>query len=161
MTRDEKLHHIAVEFDFELNEEIKAGGKYAPVLIDGDMAYVAGQIPRVGNIVRYVGIVGEAISLDDARRAAATSSIRALALIKKTCGTLDAIVAVPRISVFIRSAADFTMQSEVADGASDLLYSVLGDAGIHARTSVGVLQLPKGASVEIDFIFKIQSKAYP
>ncbi|MFT4505988.1 RidA family protein [Caballeronia sp. 15711] len=161
MTRDEKLHHIAVEFDFQLNEEIHVGGKYTPVLVHDDTAYVAGQIPRVGEIVRFIGIVGESISLDDARRAAATSSIRALALIKRTLGSLDAIVSVPRINVFIRSAADFTMQSEVADGASNLLYSVLEEAGVHTRTTVGVLQLPKGASVEIDFIFQIRSPANP
>ncbi|MNN85611.1 Endoribonuclease L-PSP [compost metagenome] len=62
----------------------------------------------------------------------------------------------PRITVFVRSAPDFTMQSEVADGASDVLYSVLGDVGIHTRSSVGVLQLPKGASIEVDFIFTIR-----
>ncbi|ASL48814.1 hypothetical protein bAD24_p00545 (plasmid) [Burkholderia sp. AD24] len=159
MTKDERLHHIAAELGFQLDEEIQVGGKYTPILVDGDLAYVAGQIPRVGEIVRFVGIVGESISLDDASRAAATSSIRALALVKRTFGSLDAILTVPRINVFIRSAADFTMQSEVADGASNLLYSVLREAGRHTRTSVGVLQLPKGASVEIDFIFKIRSKA--
>ncbi|MFC4482858.1 RidA family protein [Cupriavidus campinensis] len=99
-------------------------------------------MPRVGNVVCFVGIVGESISLDEARRTAVASTLRALALIKKSCGTLDAIQAVPRINVFVRSAPDFTIQSEVADGASDVLYSVLGEVGIHTRSSIGVLQLP-------------------
>jgi len=156
MSRDDKLRQIATAFGFDPDEEIKIGGKYTPVLIDGNVAYIAGQIPRVGDTVRFVGVVGESISLEAARQAAAISTLRALALIKRRCGTLDAIQAVPRISVFVRSASDFTMQSEVADGASDVLYSVLGDVGVHTRTSVGVMQLPKGASVEIDFIFAVR-----
>ncbi|WP_090866103.1 RidA family protein [Paraburkholderia diazotrophica] len=156
MTRDDKLRQVAAEFGFDPDEEIKKGGKYTPLLIDGNAAYVAGQIPRVGDVVRFVGVVGESLSLEEGRRAAGTSTLRALSLIKKHCGTLDAILAVPRITVFVRSAPDFTMQSEVADGASDVLYDVLGDAGIHTRSSVGVLQLPKGASVEVDFIFSVR-----
>jgi enamine deaminase RidA (YjgF/YER057c/UK114 family) len=157
-TRDERLHTVAIELGFDLNEQIKVGGKYTPVLVEENVAYIAGQIPRIGEVVRFVGIVGESISLDEARRAAATSTVRALALAKNALGTLDTISAVPRVTVFVRSAPDFTMQSEVADGASDALYSILGDVGMHTRTSVGVLQLPKGASVEVDFIFKVRSR---
>lgn len=156
-TKDEKLQALAIELGFDLKEKIKVGGKYTPVLIDENVAYVAGQIPRIGDVVHFVGIVGESISLDDARRAAATATLRALALVKAALGTLDAVSAVPRITVCVRSAPDFTMQSEVADGASDALHSVLGDVGVHTRTSIGVLQLPKGASVEVDCIFKIGS----
>ena len=156
MSRDQRLRQIAAEFAFDPDEEIKIGGNYTPVLIDENMAYIAGQIPRVGGVVRFTGIVGAGISVNEARRAAGTSALRALSLILKQCGTLDAISTVPRITVFVRSAPDFTMQSEVADGASDVLYSVLGDASMHARTSVGVLQLPKGASVEVDFMFKLR-----
>jgi enamine deaminase RidA (YjgF/YER057c/UK114 family) len=109
----------------------------------------------VGNQVRFVGAAGAQVSLDDARRAAGISALRGLVLAQRACGSLDAISAVPRIGVFVRSAPDFTLQSEVADGASDVLYSVLGDAGVHTRTSVGVLQLPKGAVVEVEFVFKL------
>jgi len=158
MTRDERLRQIAAEFAFDPDEEIKIGGKYTPVLIDENIAYIAGQIPRVGSVVRFAGIVGADVSIDEARRAAGTSTLRALSLVLKQCGTLDTISAVPRITVFVRSAPDFTMQSEVADGASDVLYSVLGDVGMHTRTSVGVLQLPKGASVEVDFVFRLGAK---
>jgi enamine deaminase RidA (YjgF/YER057c/UK114 family) len=155
MTRDERFEKLAAEMGFPLNEEIKVGGKYTPVLIDANIAYVAGQIPRVGDEVRFVGVAGDTISLEDARRAAGISAIRALALLKNACGSLDAIVSVPRINVFVRSAPDFTKQSEVADGASDVLSTVLEDAGIHTRTSVGAFQLPKGAVVEVDFCFRV------
>jgi enamine deaminase RidA (YjgF/YER057c/UK114 family) len=157
MTRDERLLNVAREFDFDSSEEIRVGGKYTPVLVDGDLAYVAGQIPRVGETVRFIGIAGENLTLEEARRAAGTSALRALTLIRNHCGTLDAVRSVPRITVFVRSAPGFTMQSEVADGASNVLHDVLGDAGLHTRTSVGVLQLPKGASVEIDFIFRLRT----
>ncbi|NTZ81789.1 RidA family protein [Burkholderia metallica] len=153
MNRDDKLKQVAAEFGFDPDETIRIGGKYTPVLVDGSTAYVAGQVPRIGEVVHFVGVVGESVSLDDGRRAAGISALRALALIRKQCGTLDAIATVPRMTVYVRSAPGFTMQSEVADGASDVLYAVLGDAGVHTRSSVGVLQLPKGASVEADFIF--------
>ncbi|WP_175853784.1 RidA family protein [Burkholderia cepacia] len=156
MNRDEKLIQIAAEFGFNPDEEIRIGGKYTPVLVDGHTAYIAGQIPRIGEVVHFVGVVGESISLDEGRRAAGVSALRALSLIRTRCGTLDVIATVPRMTVYVRSAPGFTMQSEVADGASDVLYAVLGDASVHTRTSVGVLQLPKGASVEADFIFGLK-----
>jgi enamine deaminase RidA (YjgF/YER057c/UK114 family) len=155
MTRDERFEKLAAEMGFPLNEEIKVGGKYTPVLIDAGIAYVAGQIPRVGDEVRFIGVAGDSISFEDAKRAAGISAIRALALIRNACGNLDAIVSVPRINVFVRSAPDFTKQSEVADGASDVLATVLEDAGVHTRTSVGAFQLPKGAVVEVDFCFRV------
>ncbi|VWB42962.1 RidA family protein [Burkholderia lata] len=156
MNRDDELTRIAAAFGFDPDDEIRIGGKYTPVLVDDNTAYIAGQIPRIGDVVHFVGVVGESISLDDGRRAAGVAALRALSLIRKHCGTLDVIATVPRITVYVRSAPGFTMQSEVADGASDILYAVLGDAGVHTRTSVGVLQLPKGASVEVDFIFGLK-----
>ncbi|MGC7403006.1 RidA family protein [Pandoraea pneumonica] len=159
MNRDKQWRLVADRFGFPVDDEIKIGGKYTPVLIDGDMAYVAGQIPRIGETVHFIGSAGDMIPLEDARQAAGVSALRALTLIHRACGSLDAIVSVPRISVFVRSAPGFTLQSEVADGASDVLFEVLGEAGIHTRTSVGVLQLPKGAVVEVDFIFRVKGTA--
>ncbi|PXW22890.1 RidA family protein [Paraburkholderia caballeronis] len=157
MHPDEAFLNLAREHSFPVDEEIKVGGKYAPIVIDGGHAYISGQIPRIGDRVHYVGVVGADLSLDDARRAATVSTLRALALVRGTLGTLAGVVSAPRITVFVRSAPDFTQQSEVADGASEALYAVLGPIGIHTRTSVGVLQLPKGAAVEIDFVFGIGS----
>jgi len=73
-------------------------------------------------------------------------------LLKQALGSLDQVKAILKINVYVRSAEDFDQQSEVANGASDLLNEILGAAGSHTRTSVGVLQLPKGAAVEIDMI---------
>jgi enamine deaminase RidA (YjgF/YER057c/UK114 family) len=78
--------------------------------------------------------------------------MRALALLRQSLGSLDKVDKILRVSVFVQSAQDFTQQSEVADSASEVLYAVLGDTGVHTRTSVGVYQLPKNAAVELDLI---------
>jgi enamine deaminase RidA (YjgF/YER057c/UK114 family) len=157
---DQAYVELASTHAFPVNEAIQIGGQYVPVLRDGPLLYVSGQIPRIGDQVHFVGTVGSgpdaAIDLTSARRAAAISTLRALALAKVALGSLAAIRSVPRISVFVRSAPDFTQQSEVADGASEALYTVFGPRGVHTRTSVGVLQLPKGAAVEIDFVFGVE-----
>ena len=128
---------------------------YSPVVRDGQQLFVSGQIPRVGDEVLYVGTVGAGIDLASARTAAAICAMRALAFVQRAAGSLDAVRAVARITVYVRSAPDFTQQSEVADGASDLIARVLGPVGAHTRTSVGVLQLPKGAAVELDLIARV------
>ncbi len=81
--------------------------------------------------------------------------MRALAILRQSLGTLDRIKKILRITVYVQSAQDFTQQSEVADGASEILYAIFASAGVHTRTSVGVFQLPKNASVEIDMIAAI------
>lgn len=78
--------------------------------------------------------------------------MRALAILRRTLGSLDSVDQVLRIGCFTQCTADFTQQSEVADAASDLVHRVFGAAAVHARTSVGVLALPKNAAVELDMI---------
>ncbi|WP_313237156.1 RidA family protein [Delftia acidovorans] len=155
MTADERFAQAALELGHSFDGEIKIGGNYSPVVRDGQQLFVSGQIPRVGDDVLYVGTVGAGIDLASARTAAAICAMRALAFVQRAAGSLDAVRAVARITVYVRSAPDFTQQSEVADGASDLIARVLGPVGAHTRTSVGVLQLPKGAAVELDLIARV------
>jgi enamine deaminase RidA (YjgF/YER057c/UK114 family) len=155
MTRDELFVDEAAALGYSFDGEIKIGGNYVPLLQDGNHIYISGQIPRVGDIVVFTGAAGAEVSMAQAQTAAKVCVMRALALLQRHLGTLDRVKAVPRISVFVQSAATFTQQSEVSDGASELLLKVLGSAGAHSRTSVGVFQLPKNATVEIDFIFTI------
>lgn len=155
MTADERFAQAALELGHSFDGEIKIGGNYSPVVRDGQQLFVSGQIPRVGDEVLYVGTVGAGIDLASARTAAAICAMRALAFVQRAAGSLDAVRAVARITVYVRSAPDFTQQSEVADGASDLIARVLGPVGAHTRTSVGVLQLPKGAAVELDLIARV------
>jgi enamine deaminase RidA (YjgF/YER057c/UK114 family) len=155
MTRDELFANEAAALGYSFDGEIKIGGNYVPLLQDGNHIYISGQIPRVGDIVVFTGAAGAEVSLAQAQTAAKVCVMRALALLQRHLGSLDRVKSVPRISVFVQSAATFTQQSEVSDGASELLFKVLGSAGAHSRTSVGVFQLPKNATVEIDFIFTV------
>ncbi|MGY2315531.1 RidA family protein [Pseudomonas sp. SDO5522_S412] len=151
MTPDQKYAAAMVRLGYQLNE-FKIGGNYTPLLRDGNHVYISGQIPRVGDAIVLPGKVGESLSLADAQIAAGVSALRCLGLLKQALGSLDQVKAILKINVYVRSADDFDQQSEVANGASDLLNEILGAAGSHTRTSVGVQQLPKGAAVEIDMI---------
>ena len=130
----------------------RLGGNYSPVVRDGKQLWVSGQIPRVGDAVLFVGVVGETLDVAQGKQAAAIGAMRALALLQRTLGSLESIAAVLHITVYVRSEAHFTQQSEVADGASDVLCRVVGLRGVHTCTSVGVMQLPKGAAVELDMV---------
>lgn len=152
MNADARFEAVAQEMGADFSGEIKIGGRYTPVVRDGHLLYVSGQIPRVGDEVRFVGAVGDTLDVAQGQLAAAICAMRALAFLQRATGSLDAISSILRITVYVRSASAFTQQSEVADGASDLLCRVLGPRGVHTRTSVGVLQLPKGAAVELDLV---------
>lgn len=151
-SRDTRFAAVQAELGYSFDGEIKIGGNYVPVVQHGDQVFVSGQIPRVGNTVVVTGRVGSETSVLQAQLAAKICAMRALALLRQSLGSLDRVKHILRITVFVQSAQDFTQQSEVADAASDVLYAVLGPAGAHTRTSVGVVQLPKSASVEIDLI---------
>ena len=149
-TRDAALQAAIAQTGFTFEGEIKLGGNYVPVQVDAGTAYVSGQVPRVGSTVVATGRVGADVTLAQAQLAARVSTIRALLLLEQSLGSLDAIRQVLRVGVYIQCTESFTQQSEVADAASTLLVDVLGEAGRHTRTSVGVYQLPKNASVELE-----------
>lgn len=153
MSRDSRFEQEALRLGHAFNGEIKIGGNYVPLLRDGRTVYLSGQIPRVGNDVVVIGRAGEAVSLERAQHAAKVCVMRALALLQRELGSLEHVRSVLRITVYVQCTPDFTQHSEVADGASDLLFAILGEsAGAHTRSSVGVLQLPKNATVELDMI---------
>ena len=151
MTPDEKYQAAQQRLRYQL-DEFKIGGNYTPLVRDGNHLYISGQIPRVGDAIVLPGKVGASLTVAQAQIAAGISALRCLGLLKQALGSLDQVRAIPRITVYVRSAEDFDQQSEVANGASDLLHEILGAAGAHTRTSVGVMQLPKSAAVEVDMI---------
>ena len=155
MTSDSRFAEAAAALGCTFEGEIRIGGNYVSLVRDGNVVYVSGQIPRIGDTVVVTGRVGESVELDRAQLAAKICALRALALLQRELGTLERVRQVLRVTVYTQSGADFTRQSEVADGASDLLRFVLGDAGTHTRTSVGVHQLPKNASVELDLVASV------
>lgn len=115
----------------------------------GNLLFVSGCVSRLR------GEVGSEISLDEARLAAQNTLLDLLAIIKQDIGNLDQIVSVEKMQGFVRSAASFTEQPQVIDGASDLLVALLGENGRHARTTTGAAQLPFGAAVQLDFILRL------
>jgi enamine deaminase RidA (YjgF/YER057c/UK114 family) len=151
MSADQRFQEAAQRLGHSLDGEIKIGGHYVPLVRHGDQVHVSGQIPRVGDTVVVTGRAGADVTLARAQEAAQVCTLRALALLQRHLGSLQRIERILRITVYVQCAADFTQHSEVADGASDLLCLVLGDAvGAHARTSVGAWQLPKNATVELE-----------
>ncbi len=132
--------------------ELVIGGNYTSTMRHGDQVYVSGQIPRVDTTVMVIGEVGRDVSLEQAQVGAQICAMRALALLKSSLGSLSQIEQALRLTVYTRSSPNFTQHSEVADAASQVLHEVLGSAGRHTRTSVGVAQLPKGAAVELDLV---------
>lgn len=156
MSRDALFQQATAALGCSFEGEIKIGGNYVPLLRDGHTVYLSGQVPRVGSEVVVTGRAGADISLAEAQRAAKICVLRALALLQRELGSLERVRRILRVTVYVQCTQDFTQQSEVADGASELLFSILDQAGAHTRTSVGVLQLPKNATVELDLIASVK-----
>lgn len=152
MSRDTAFTQAAAALGYSFDGEIKLGGNYVPLARDGRHVYVSGQVPRVGDRVVITGRAGAEVTLAQAQLAAKMCALRALALLQRSLGSLEQVRTNLKVNVYTQSSADFTQQSEVADAASELLHAVLGPAGAHARTSVGVFQLPKNATVELDLV---------
>ncbi|HEX8592690.1 MAG TPA: RidA family protein [Pseudomonas sp.] len=152
MSADARFRQTADELGFSFEGEIKIGGNYVPVIRHQNELYISGQIPRVGDAVVVTGRAGAETTLAQAQLAAKISAMRALALLQRSLGSLDQVKRLLRMNLYVQCAQDFTQQSEVADGASEVLFFVLGDAGAHTRSSIGVYQLPKNATVELDLI---------
>lgn len=152
---DQRLAQAIAALGYDFTGEIVKGGDYAPLVLDGELAWVSGQVPRVGTTVMVTGRVGEATTLARAQEGARICAVRALVLLQRELGSLERVARVLRLGVYVQSAAHFTQHSEVADAASALLRQVLGEAGVHSRTSVGVHQLPKDASVELELTARV------
>ena len=129
---------------------------YVPTVLAGDMLYVSGQVSFVDGTL-LTGRLGEDVSLEEGTRAAQACGLMLLAQAKAALGSLDRIARVVKLGAFINSAATFTDQPKVANGASELMITAFGDAGRHARSAVGVPVLPLGAAVEIDAVFAVRT----
>ncbi len=128
---------------------------YVPVVIAGGLAHVSGQLPFVsGDLV--TGRLGEDVSLEAGAKAAQACGLMILAQLKAALGSLSRVERIVKLGAFVSSAASFTDQPKVANGASELMAHVFGEAGKHARSAVGVPVLPLGAAVEIDAIVAIR-----
>ncbi|MFJ9680179.1 RidA family protein [Streptomyces sp. NPDC101194] len=123
---------------------------YQPAVQSGVYVYTSGQLPMVDGKLAVTGKVGAEVTPDEAKELAKTCALNALAAVKSVAGDLDRIARVVKVVGFVASAADFTGQPAVINGASELLGAVLGDKGVHARSAVGVAVLPLDAPVEVE-----------
>jgi len=124
---------------------------YVPVVVAGGLAHVSGQLPFIDGAL-VSGRLGEDVDLDLGARAARACGLMILAQLNAALGSLDRVGRVVKLGAFVNSAGGFTDQPKVANGASDLMVEVFGEAGKHARSAVGVPVLPLGAAVEVDAI---------
>ncbi|ABD27540.1 Endoribonuclease L-PSP [Novosphingobium aromaticivorans DSM 12444] len=129
---------------------------YVPTVEAGGLLHVSGQLPFIdGKLV--TGRLGEDVSLEDGTAAARACGLMILAQVKAALGSLDRVERVVKLGAFINSTGDFTDQPKVANGASELMAAVFGDAGKHARSAVGVPVLPLGAAVEVDAVLAVRA----
>lgn len=127
-------------------------GAYVPAVISGNLVFTAGQIPLVDGTLMATGKVGNEISAEFAKEIAQRCALNALAAVKSVLGDLSRVKRVVKVVGFVASAPEFTGQPGVLNGASELLGHVFGDAGLHARSAVGVASLPLDAPVEVELI---------
>ena len=128
---------------------------YVPVVVAGGLAHVSGQLPFIGGAL-LMGRLGDDVSLEQGTAAAQACGLMILAQLKAAVGSLSRIERVVKLGAFVNSTGDFTDQPKVANGASELMAAVFGDAGRHARSAVGVPVLPLGAAVEVDAIVAVK-----
>ena len=129
---------------------------YVPTVLANGMLHISGQLPfKDGALV--TGRDGDGVSLEDAQDAAKLCALMLVAQMKAALGTLGRVERIVKLGVFVNSTGDFTDQAKVANGASDLMVALFGDAGKHARAAVGVPVLPLGAAVEVDAIVQVSA----
>ena len=144
------------DLGYELPAVPRPAGSYVPTsLATGALLFTAGQLPFKEGRLAYTGKVGADVSVEDAKEAARLCALGALAAIKAEAGTLENVRRIVKVVGYVASAAGFNDQPEVLNGASDLLSALFGDKGLHARTAVGVAELPLDAPVEVELVVEL------
>ena len=142
------------ELGLELPAVVPPVAAYVPAVRTGNLVYTSGQLPMVQGEMSATGLVGGPVSPETAREQARLCALNALAAVDALVG-LDSVVRVVKVVGFVASAPGFTGQPGVVNGASDLLGEVFGDAGRHARSAVGVAELPLDAPVEVELVVEV------
>ena len=144
------------ELDIVLPTPAAPVANYIPYSITGNLVVVSGQIPLREGRIAFTGKLGGTVSMEDGRAAARLCFINLMAQVKAACGgDLDRVTRVVRLGGFIAAGPDFTQHAVVMNGASDLAVEVFGEAGRHARSTIGVPALPGDAAVEVEGMFEI------
>jgi len=144
------------ELGLELPEVATPAGSYVPAVISGNLVFTAGQIPLVDGTLMAEGRLGAEISPEQGKEIAQRCALNAIAAVKSVLGDLGRVKRVVKVVGFVASTPDFTAQPSVVNGASELLQAAFGDAGVHARSAVGVAVLPLNSPVEVELIVEFE-----
>jgi len=151
-----KIAARLAELGISLPEVVRPVGAYVPAVRSGSYVYVSGQLPLVGGKLVFVGKVGAEVTPEQGKEAARVSGINALAALASVVGSLDQVKRIVKVTGFVASAPGFTAQPGVVNGASDLFKDVFGETGQHARSAIGVAELPLGVPVEVELIAEVE-----
>ncbi len=149
----EKLADIGLT----LPKVAKPVAAYVPTVRSGNLVYTSGQLPFIDGKLAVTGKVGAEVTEEQGAEQARVCALNGLAAIAAEIGSIDDIVRVVKIGIFVASDPDFTAQPKVGNGASELLGEIFGEAGQHARSAVGVAALPMDAPVEIEFVVEVKT----
>ncbi len=145
------------ELNLVLPQPNPPAAAYCPGVMIGGFIFTAGQTPKVNGVLKYKGKVGQDLTLEEATDAARLCCLSALAIIQQSLGTLDKVEKVVKMTGFVNCGPDFTKQSQVINGASQLVYELFGPSiGAHARSAVGCSSLPGNAACEVELIVKVK-----
>src|SRR5437763_2443478 len=150
-----RVNDRLAELGLELPPPPRPLASYVPVVVTGSLAFVSGQTPSRDGVPMFTGKVGAEVTLEQAQGAAARCAMQALAALRAELGDLDRVRRIVSVTVFVASAPGFTDQPKTANGASDLLVEIFGEAGRHSRAAIGVAELPLGVPVEVSVIAEI------
>jgi enamine deaminase RidA (YjgF/YER057c/UK114 family) len=129
---------------------------YVPFVITGNLVFISGQVTLAADGLKYVGIVGKELSFEDGKAAARLCAINVVAQLKGACGgDLDRVKRCVKLTVFVNAVPGYAQHPEVANGASDLIVEIFGEAGKHARAAVGAGSLPRNVAAEVEAVFEI------
>ncbi|OPX07628.1 RidA family protein [Mycobacterium sp. AT1] len=150
MTATQRLAELGIE----LPAVVAPLAAYVPAVRTGNLVYTSGQLPMIDGKLPQSGKVGAEVTAEEAKGLARTCALNALAAVHSLVG-VDSVVRVVKVVGFVASAPGFNGQPGVVNGASELFGDVFGDAGVHARSAVGVSELPLNAPVEVELIVEV------
>ncbi|GAB3199974.1 RidA family protein [Nocardioides hungaricus] len=145
------------ELGLAVPEVAKPVAAYVPAVVSGDLVFTSGQLPMRDGELMVTGKVGGEVGAEEAVECARQCALNAIAAVKSVVGDLDQVAQVVKVVAFVASTADFTGQPGIANGASELLGTAFGDAGVHARSAVGVPVLPLDAPVEVEIVVRFHA----
>ena len=144
------------ELGYSIPEAPKPLAAYIPAIQTGNLIFTAGQLPVQNGKLIAEGKLGKDVSPEVGMEAAKISALNCLSVVKSIAGSLDKIERIVKVTVFVNSAEGFTAQPQIANGASEFLVNVFGEAGKHVRSAVGVNELPLNAPVEIEMVVQVK-----